>query len=155
MFSFEKKGGGEWCAAKASSRRTPPVTCTPIKGWIAGRKVAKLQRSVQLDDCTFEDAMKARNSVAVLVFALCLPAAGHAQVTVDVAKLTCKQFLLDAVAPTKSVTMWLSGYYHGKHGGTVVDFAAMTREADKVEDYCRMHLDVTVMDAVEAALDLK
>ena len=99
--------------------------------------------------------MKARNSIAVLVLALCFPTAGHAQVTVDVAKITCKDFLLDAVASTKSVTMWLSGYYHGKHGGTVVDFAAMTREADKVEDYCRMHLDVTVMDAVEAALDLK
>jgi acid stress chaperone HdeB len=80
------------------------------------------------------------------------PATGQAQVTVDVAKITCKQFLLDAVAPTKSVAMWLSGYYHGKHSGTVVDFGALQREADKVEDYCRLNLDMTVMDAVEHAL---
>jgi acid stress chaperone HdeB len=81
-----------------------------------------------------------------------LPAPSQAQVTVDVAKITCKQFLLDAVAPTKSVAMWLSGYYHGKHGGTVVDFGALQREADKVEDYCRLNLDMPVMDAVEGVL---
>jgi len=28
----------------------------------------------------------------------------------------------------------------------------LQREADKVEDYCRLNLDVTVMDAVEGAL---
>jgi len=96
--------------------------------------------------------MKVRLLAATAVLAVFLPGASEAQVAVDVAKITCRQFLLDAVAPTKSVTMWLSGYYHGKHGGTVVDFAAMPREADKVEDYCRLHLDTPVMDAVEAAL---
>ena len=79
-------------------------------------------------------------------------APAHAQVTIDVSKITCKQFLLDSVAPTKSVALWLSGYYNGKHGNTVIDPAAMQKNADKVEDYCRMNLDMTVMDAVEAAL---
>jgi acid stress chaperone HdeB len=92
------------------------------------------------------------------LFALCLLAAAlgpttvRAQVTVDIAKITCKQFLLDSVAPTKSVALWLSGYYNGKHGNTVIDAGALQRNADKVEDYCRMNLDMTVMDAVEAAL---
>src|SRR5580658_7892488 len=96
--------------------------------------------------------MKMRVLIAGLLLAALPPSPGHAQVTVDVAKITCKQFLLDTVAPTKSVAMWLSGYYHGKHGGTVVDFGALQREADKVEDYCRLNLDMTVMDAVEGAL---
>jgi acid stress chaperone HdeB len=91
---------------------------------------------------------------APLLAVLLLPTTSQAQVTVDVAKITCKQFLLDTVAPTKSVAMWLSGYYHGKHGGTVVDFGALQREADKVEDYCRLNLDMTVMDAVEHALSV-
>ena len=99
-----------------------------------------------------EDAMKIRLLMAATLLAVLLPATSQAQVTVDVAKITCKQFLLDTVAPTKSVAMWLSGYYHGKHGGTVVDFGALQREADKVEDYCRLNLDMTVMDAVEGAL---
>jgi acid stress chaperone HdeB len=98
-----------------------------------------------------EDAMKIRLLMAVPLLAA-LPVASQAQVTVDVAKITCKQFLLDAVAPTKTVAIWLSGYYHGKHGGTVVDMAALQRETDKLEDYCRLNLDMTVMDAVEGAL---
>ena len=96
--------------------------------------------------------MKIRLLMAAPLLAVLLPVPSQAQVTVDVAKISCKQFLLDAVAPTKSVTIWLSGYYHGKHGGTVVDFGALQREADKVEDYCRLNLDMTVMDAVEGAL---
>ena len=96
--------------------------------------------------------MKVRVLMVATLLAVLLPATSQAQVTVDVAKISCKQFLLDAVAPTKSVTIWLSGYYHGKHGGTVVDFGALQREADKVEDYCRLNLDMPLMDAVEAAL---
>ena len=96
--------------------------------------------------------MKVRLSMAAVLVVGLMPVASEAQVAVDVGKITCRQFLLDAVAPTKSVTMWLSGYYHGKHGGTVVDFVALPREADKVEDYCRMHLDTPVMEAVETAL---
>jgi acid stress chaperone HdeB len=96
--------------------------------------------------------MKARLFLAGALLAILVPVTAPAQVTVDVAKITCKQFLLDAVAPTKSVAMWLSGYYHGKHNNTVVDVGALQREADKVEDYCRMNLDMALMNAVEAAL---
>ena len=96
--------------------------------------------------------MKVRLLIAASLLAVLLPTPGQAQVTVDVAKITCKQFLLDAVAPTKTVAVWLSGYYHGKHGGTVIDMAALQRETDKLSDYCRLNLDMTVMDAVEAAL---
>jgi acid stress chaperone HdeB len=96
--------------------------------------------------------MKVRLLIAASLLAVLLPATSQAQVTVDVAKITCRQFLLDAVAPTKTVAIWLSGYYHGKHGGTVVDMAALQRETDKLEDYCRLNLDMTVMDAVEGAL---
>src|SRR5258708_12959682 len=100
--------------------------------------------------------MKVRLLMAALLLipllAALLPATSQAQVTVDVAKITCKQFLLDAVAPTKSVAMWLSGYYHGKHGGTVVDFGALQPEADKVEDYCPLNLDIPLMHPVDRAL---
>jgi len=88
----------------------------------------------------------------VAVLLVLSPATARAQVTVDVAKITCRQFLLDSVAPTRMVAMWLSGYYHGKHSSTVVDTTALQREADKISDYCRMNLDTTVMDAIETAL---
>ena len=96
--------------------------------------------------------MKIRLLITAPLLAALLPAPSQAQVTVDVAKITCRQFLLDSVAPTKTLAVWLSGYYHGKHGGTVVDMAALQRETDKLSDYCRLNLDMTVMDAVEGAL---
>jgi len=74
--------------------------------------------------------------------------------TVDVAKITCKQFLLDKVASTKSVAIWLSGYYNGKRGNTVIDLGDTEQKADKVQDYCRLNLDTTVMDAVKNTLGL-
>ena len=88
----------------------------------------------------------------VPLLAVLLPAASQAQVTVDVAKITCRQFLLDAVAPTKSVAIWLSGYYHGKRNDTVVDVQLLAENADKIKTYCRLKPEATVMQAVETVL---
>jgi hypothetical protein len=78
----------------------------------------------------------------------------RAQVSVDVAKITCRQLLFDKViSPNeKSLALWLSGYYSAKRNNTVLDIGALAKNVDKVEDYCRMNEDVTVMDAVTKAL---
>lgn len=78
----------------------------------------------------------------------------RAQVSVDVAKITCRQLLFDKVISpnTKSIALWLSGYYNAKRDNTVLDIGTLAKNTDKVEDYCRMNLDITVMIAVEKAL---
>jgi hypothetical protein len=78
----------------------------------------------------------------------------QAQVSVDVAKITCRQLLFDKVISpnTKSLALWLSGYYNAKRDNTVLDIGALAQNTDKVEDYCRMNQDVTVMEAVKNAL---
>ena len=78
----------------------------------------------------------------------------QAQVSVDVAKITCRQLLFDKVISpnTKSLALWLSGYYNAKRDNTVLDIGALAQNIDKVEDYCRMNQDVTVMEAVKNAL---
>ena len=91
---------------------------------------------------------------APLLALLSVPAA-QAQVTVDVAKITCKQYLLDKVAPTKSIALWLAGYYNGKRSNTVIDIGALERKVDQVEDYCRMNLEMPIMDAVKNTLGLE
>jgi hypothetical protein len=96
--------------------------------------------------------MQARLIAFGLLFALLGFPAAQAQVTVDVAKISCRQFLLDEVAPTKSVALWLSGYYNGKRSNTVIDLGSIERNVDKVEDYCRLNLETTVMDAVKNTL---
>ena len=83
----------------------------------------------------------------------CLAApAAQAQVTVDVAKITCLQFLTGKIAPTEYIAMWLSGYYNGKINNTVIDASAMHANADKVSDYCYRNRDMAVMDAAKTVL---
>jgi acid stress chaperone HdeB len=98
--------------------------------------------------------MRAWSMALLLLVALLGASQAQAQVSVDVAKITCRQLLFDKVISpnTKSLALWLSGYYNGKRGNTVLDISELAKKTDKVEDYCRMNEDVTVMDAVTKAL---
>jgi len=88
-------------------------------------------------------------TLPLLVFAV-LPA--RAQVTVDVSKITCEQYILFTVADPHDIAMWLSGYYNSKRNNTVVDPQQFRDNSQKVMDYCRSNLKTTVMEAVEKVL---
>ncbi|HTP91363.1 MAG TPA: HdeA/HdeB family chaperone [Xanthobacteraceae bacterium] len=100
--------------------------------------------------------MKALNIVLGAVVlgaqAVLVTVPARAQAKVDVAKISCNEFLFDKIAPTKSIAVWLSGFYNGRQHNTVVDLGRMERDIDKVEDYCRLNLEMTVMDAAKNAL---
>ena len=89
--------------------------------------------------------------VVIVALATCADP-GQAQVTLDISKVTCEQYVLFQVGDPQNIAIWLNGYYNGKRGNTVIDAGALQKNADKVEDYCRMNLDATVMDAVQAVL---
>ena len=80
----------------------------------------------------------------------------RAQMTVDVAKITCRQHLFDRTFSPRApmIANWLSGYFNGLKNNTVVDLGAMAKNKDKVEDYCRMNQDVTLVEAAKTALGL-
>jgi acid stress chaperone HdeB len=78
----------------------------------------------------------------------------QAQVTVDVSKITCDQLLMEKPVPAKYVVLWLSGYYNGKRGNTIIEPEAMDKNEEKVDFYCNLHREVTVMDAVKNVLGL-
>jgi HdeA/HdeB family len=74
----------------------------------------------------------------------------HAQVTVDVAKITCEQFSMEELPfNSKDVIFWLSGYYHREHNNTVIEPGAIKRDANNLNRYCYQHGEMTVMDAVK------
>ena len=76
----------------------------------------------------------------------------RAQVTVDVAKVTCNQFALYKVASPETLAIWMHGYYSGKRGTTVVDVEALKANIKKLPDYCVQNPDVPLLDAVETFL---
>lgn len=82
---------------------------------------------------------------------LAIPVA-HAQVQVDVSKITCEQYILFKVADPREISIWLSGYYHGKAGSTVVDTQTLKDNSEKLTRHCRANLQQPVMRAVETLL---
>jgi acid stress chaperone HdeB len=91
-------------------------------------------------------------AVGILLALAASPA--RAQTTVDVAKISCRQFISDDIALSKSIAVWLGGYYSGLQHNTVVDLGRMQQNIDKVQDFCRLNMDVTVMDAAKKALGI-
>jgi acid stress chaperone HdeB len=96
--------------------------------------------------------------LVTLASALAMIAApnAQAQITVDLGKVTCKQYLFDNLISSNApmVAAWLSGYFNGKRNNTVLDISTFKKNKDVVEDYCRMNQDVTLMDAATKALGL-
>jgi hypothetical protein len=80
---------------------------------------------------------------------------GHAQVTIDVAKITCNQFATYKIANPDSIALWLSGYHNGKTGGnTLIDPQALKAKSTEVVNYCLQHPDTPVMQAVETVFGI-
>jgi acid stress chaperone HdeB len=92
--------------------------------------------------------------VAALVLALAPCSVARSQVTIDVAKITCDQFVLFKVTDPRNIAIWLSGYYHGKRDNTLVDTQQLTAYADKIKSFCLQKPQATVMQAVETIFGL-
>lgn len=91
--------------------------------------------------------------VLILVgLALVASAPARAQVTLDVSKITCWQFVTYKVTNPQFIAIWMSGYQHGKRGDTVIDTQGLAADTTKVQDYCTKNPDVPFMQAVETVL---
>jgi acid stress chaperone HdeB len=91
-------------------------------------------------------------TLLLLVAALGTNVPTHAQVMLDMSKVTCWQYVTYKVTNPKFVSVWLSGYYHGKRGDTVVDMQQVVENADKLTTFCTKNPDMPLMQAVETAL---
>ena len=94
--------------------------------------------------------MKYRGGLIGLTLAAMTASTGQAQVTVDVAKITCGQFLAYSVADPKEIALWLNGYYTGKRGGsTLIDTQALKARYDQIRSYCLVNQNTPIMQAIE------
>lgn len=73
----------------------------------------------------------------------------HAQVMLDLSKLTCDQFIKYKVADPKLIAVWLAGYFHGKRGDTTIDTQRLVADADDIEKYCFSNAAAPLMQSVE------
>jgi acid stress chaperone HdeB len=95
--------------------------------------------------------MKALAASTIPLLAI-LAATGASAQTVDLARLTCKQYLVGDIIRRDYLALWLSGYYNGTRNDTVVTTDTVDKIADKVSTYCESNLDATLMDAIRSEL---
>ena len=77
----------------------------------------------------------------------------QAQESLNLAKVTCEQFMMEKLAySSRDVALWLSGYYNGKRGNTTIEPQAIKKHEEQINSYCYQHPETTVMDAVKNVL---
>ena len=85
-------------------------------------------------------------------FACVASTPGRAQVSLDVDKVTCWQFVTYKVTSPQNIAIWVSGYFHGKRGETTIDTQELVAKAAKMQEFCSKNPDVPLMQAVETVL---
>jgi acid stress chaperone HdeB len=78
----------------------------------------------------------------------------QAQMTLDVTKVNCDQFVHHKISEPRLIAAWLSGYYNAKRNNTVIDLQTLEENMSKVMNYCsdEKNFKVPVMKAVEQVL---
>ena len=78
----------------------------------------------------------------------------QAQVTIDVSKISCDQFVHDKIGNTRTVAAWLSGFYHGKKGNELIDLESFEANLSKLENFCydEKNFKLPVMQAIEKVI---
>jgi hypothetical protein len=60
----------------------------------------------------------------------------RAQTTIDVSKITCEQFLNFKVADPRDISIWLSGYFHGRQAATQLQLQQLNDNFSKLKTEC-------------------
>ncbi len=84
-----------------------------------------------------------------LVLALGAVPVAQAQVTIDISKITCDQFLGYKIINPNDIAMWLSGYYNAQRGNTIIDTETLAAQKSNLQEYCLRNLKVPVMQAID------
>jgi hypothetical protein len=84
-----------------------------------------------------------------LLGALILVSDAQAQVTLDISRITCDQFLGYRTIHPDEIAMWLSGYYNGQRGNTTIDTETLNAQKRSLQEYCLRNLNVPIMQAIE------
>ena len=75
-----------------------------------------------------------------------------AQVTVDVSKITCDEFVKYDIADPRQIAAWISGYHHGNHNNPIVDKQQTLGGIKQLEEYCFKHPDDLLMKEADHIL---
>jgi len=93
-------------------------------------------------------------AITGLVLALFLGSPAQAQLSLDVSKITCDQFVHSKIGSPRTLAAWLSGYYNGKRNVQNVDPQQFEANLNKLTKFCyqEKNFKMPVMQAIEDVL---
>jgi hypothetical protein len=95
--------------------------------------------------------MKLRLVSAAFAVSL-LPMTAIAQMTIDMGAFTCGQYLAMSPSMSRDFSAWISGWFSYQTRRTSVDFLVHQKNIANVKSWCQSHPQVSVMDALKAAI---
>jgi len=98
--------------------------------------------------------MRFKGTLCGVLLASVIAPVAQAQTTIDVAKISCEQFVLLQVSDPDYLAIWLSGFYSGKRNNTVVEIQKFKENAQEVKRYC-LYNKGSLMEAVEKVMATK
>jgi hypothetical protein len=104
------------------------------------------------DEVLRSNAVKSSFILLAMLISVSGISVGRAQETIDIAKITCDQFLTGQIYDAQTFSIWLNGYYSGTRHNTVVDVSKFKSHALDIMDYCIEHKEMNLMEAIKNAL---
>ena len=88
-----------------------------------------------------------------LTFAISiLPVVANAQLTIDMGKITCDQYLAMPPAQSDNFSAWMSGWFSYQNRRTFVDILLHQKNIAIVKDWCKYHPTESVMSGLQKSL---
>ena len=80
------------------------------------------------------------------------PGSSQAQVTLDMSRITCADYVAMAPAQARIFSAWMSGWFNHKWGYTTMGLDDFARNVASVRQWCTTSPQATVMGALERSI---
>lgn len=87
-----------------------------------------------------------------LTVALLVPVFAHAQTTIDMARITCAQYLAMPPSMSADFSAWMSGWIAYQERRTFIDVLKYQKNVESVRSWCRLRPQAGVMDALKSSI---
>jgi acid stress chaperone HdeB len=94
-----------------------------------------------------------RKLILILAIAMTVaPGSGQAQMTIDMSRVTCANYLAMSPDQTSTFSAWMSGWFNHKWGYVWVGLNDFARNIASIKQFCTTSPQETVMAALERSI---
>ena len=90
-------------------------------------------------------------SISLMFVILLFPMTANAQLTIDMASITCGQYLGMPPAQSRDFSSWMSGWFSYQLNKTSIDLLTHEKNIANVKAWCQYHPQETVMSGLKNA----